>query len=101
MNEREGSRNSRTRSFADSYWMFHGPRLLLCPETGTVVDLELDAVHAMLTSLAGDTELRVARCRLWEECVGWECDQMCLRGLDPAFAAEHGLLVRCRKDGDR
>ena len=75
----------------DAYLRFRGPRVVRCPEAGEAVVIELDALRASVSSL-GRASLHVGRCTRWPE--REECDQACLRGIDPLSARDHGLLVR-------
>jgi hypothetical protein len=80
------------RRVVDAYQHFQGPRVAMCPETGTLVDIEFDATYAAVTYVLGAAQLSVARCSRWPE--SRHCDQTCLAGIDGAWAQEHGLLTR-------
>jgi len=77
-----------------------GPRVVICPATGGLEEIELDVTRATVTSGAGsvEIELRVVHCGRWPQCR--DCDRACLAGVDPSWAAEHGLLTRSRVDAD-
>jgi hypothetical protein len=79
-------------SLAHAYQRFRGPRVVTCPETKGIVDIELDALYAALTAAGGKAKLRVAHCERWPEYQ--PCPQSCLAGVDAAWAREHGLLTR-------
>ena len=55
---------------------FRGGRQVLCPETGGVAIIKVDAVHAALSSAVADPELKVRNCSRWPERQG--CGQECL-----------------------
>jgi hypothetical protein len=76
---------------ADAARRFRGPRVVRCPSTHGPVNVELDTMHAAVTSLIGEPRLRIARCARWPECA--HCDQGCLEGVDAAWAGQHGVLT--------
>lgn len=79
-------------SAVQSYRHFRGPRVVICPGTGGMVNIELDAAHAAFTSVVGEPRLRVASCACWPG--EGDCNQGCLRGIEGTWAREHGLLTR-------
>lgn len=53
------------------------PRLVVrCPETMLPADLQVDAVHAALTAIAGPPEVRVRDCSSWPD--RRSCGQACV-----------------------
>ncbi len=82
----------------DAATTFGGPRVVICPATGQPEEIELDAARAAVTTAAGASELRVERCSHWP--AGGHCDQGCVRGVDPRWAREHGLLTAPRSSRD-
>src|SRR5215813_3193917 len=59
---------------------FAGERIIICPETGKQAAVEVDARHAALTSLVGQTDLRLENCWRWP--LKEDCGQECLLQLD-------------------
>lgn len=66
----------------DAYRVFHGPRLLTCPQTQGPVVVELDANRAARTALFGRPKLAVRNCARWPEPLKPTCVQECLEGVD-------------------
>jgi len=66
------------------YWMgrqkYAGGRVIICPETGCQAMVELDASRAAMTSLMGQTDLRLQDCWRWP--LKQDCGQECLLQLD-------------------
>jgi hypothetical protein len=59
-----------------TYRQFRGPRTVVCPETGSVTEIELDAWHAAATAIPGPSRLHVVACARWPERAG--CREACL-----------------------
>jgi len=53
-----------------------GRRYILCPETGSVALIRIDAIHAAISSVVDDPELQVDDCSRWPE--HKDCAQRCL-----------------------
>jgi hypothetical protein len=70
------------RFFLRSSEKFGGSRVIVCPETGKQAMVEVDTRRAALTSLVGQTEIRLESCWRWPLNEG--CGQECLRQLDVA-----------------
>jgi hypothetical protein len=68
---------------------YRGSKIVECPETKKPVIVEVDAMHAALTTLAGSSELRLASCSRWP--MKRDCGQECLARLD---VASDDCLVR-------
>jgi hypothetical protein len=58
------------------YVQFRGKRQVLCPETGGVATIRIDALHAALSSAVDDSELHVTHCSRWPE--RQDCGQECV-----------------------
>jgi len=61
---------------------FSGERVIICPETGKQALVEIDVRHAALSSLLGQTDLRLENCWRWP--LKQDCGQECLLQLDVA-----------------
>ena len=72
------------RYFVRSSNRFGGERVIICPETGKQAMVEVDARRAALTSLVGQTDLRLESCWRWP--MRQDCGQECLLQLDMAPA---------------
>jgi hypothetical protein len=67
---------------------YRGTKIVTCPETGRPASVEVDALHALLTSTVGPADIRLENCCRWP--LKEECGQECLVGLD---VAPHECLV--------
>src|SRR5574341_1452282 len=70
------------RYFVRTSQRFGGERVIICPETGKQAMVEVDVGHAALTSLIGQTDLRLENCWRWP--LRENCGQECLLQLDVA-----------------
>lgn len=70
------------RYFVRAYVRHRDSRLITCPENGEAAMVEVDAVHAALTSAVGQTDIRLQNCWRWP--VHQACGQECLLQLDIA-----------------
>ena len=70
------------RYFVRASQRFGGERVIICPETGKQAMVEVDAKHAALSSLVGQTDLRLEHCSRWP--IKQDCGQDCLLQLDVA-----------------
>jgi len=61
---------------------YGGTRVITCPETKRPADVEVDSVHAALTSVIGRTDIRLQNCSRWP--IKENCGQECLTNLDVA-----------------
>jgi hypothetical protein len=59
------------------FFRFRGPHNLLCPDAGNFAIVRIDALHAAVSSLLGEPDLRVRDCSRWPEHQG--CRQECLQ----------------------
>ena len=64
--------------------VFGGERIIICPETGKQAAVEVDVRRAAITSLLGQTDLRLESCWRWP--LRQDCGQECLLQLDVAPA---------------
>jgi hypothetical protein len=77
-----------------SYSKYRGTRIVSCPETGKPAIVEVDALHASLTSTVGLPDIRLNDCWRWP--IKEECGQECLAQLDvaPGQCLVSGVLMR-------
>src|SRR5438094_922367 len=68
------------RQFVRATGEFGGSRIIICPETGRQAMVEVDTRRAVLTSLAGQTDIRLESC--WRGPLNEGCGQECLLQLD-------------------
>lgn len=61
---------------------YRGSRTITCPETGKPAVVEVDALHALLTSTVGLPDIRLKDCSRWP--IKQQCGQECLTELDVA-----------------
>jgi hypothetical protein len=64
------------RYFVTTTRKFGGGRVVICPETQKQAMVEIDARRAALTSLLGQTEIRLESCWRWP--LNEDCGQECL-----------------------
>ena len=76
------------------YSRYRGSRLVTCPETGRPAKVEVDALHASLTSTVGPPAIRLKDCARWP--LKEQCGQECLVDLDvaPDQCLVSGVLMR-------
>src|SRR5260370_8053883 len=53
------------RHFVRAYTRYRDSRIIICPETGKQAMVEVDAVHAALTSAVGPPDIRLQDCWRW------------------------------------
>ena len=70
------------RYFVRARAEFGGAQVIVCPETGKQAMVEVDTRRAALTSLVGQTDIRLESCGRWPLNEG--CGQECLLQLDVA-----------------
>ena len=82
------------RSLARVYSGYRGTRLATCPETGRPTIVEVDALHASLTSTVGLPDIRLKECTRWP--LNKQCGQECLATMDvaPEQCLVSGVLMR-------
>jgi hypothetical protein len=72
------------RYFVRASQLFSGERVIICPETGKQAMVEIDTKHAAISSLLGQTDLRLESCARWP--FKQDCGQECLLQFDVASA---------------
>ena len=77
---------------------YRGNRLVTCPETKKPAIVEIDALHASLTSTVGLPDIRLQNCSRWP--IQRQCGQECLTHLDvaPDRCLVSGVLMRWYRD---
>ena len=77
---------------------FRGSRIVTCPETNRPTIVEVDALHASLTSTVGLPDIRLKDCSRWP--IKEQCGQECLMDLDvaPEGCLVSGVLMRWYRD---
>jgi hypothetical protein len=85
------------RYFVRSYIRYRDSRLIICPDNGEAAIVEVDAMHAALTSAIGLTDIRLQNCGRWP--LLQHCGQECLMQLDvaPPECLVRGVLMRWYK----
>lgn len=82
------------RWLVTAYSRYRGTKIVTCPETGRPAVVEVDALHASLTSTVGLPDIRLENCWRWP--LNEQCGQECLRNLDvaPGQCLVSGVLMR-------
>jgi hypothetical protein len=77
---------------------YRGSRTITCPETKRPAVVEVDALHASLTSTVGLPDIRLKDCSRWP--IKEQCGQECLMDLDvaPDSCLVSGVLMRWYRD---
>ena len=77
---------------------YRGPRLVTCPETKRPAIVEVDALHASLTSTVSLPDIRLENCSRWP--IKGQCGQECLLALDvaPDRCLISGVLMHWYRD---
>jgi hypothetical protein len=77
---------------------YRGTRIVTCPETKRPAIVEVDALHASLTSTVGFADIRLQECTRWP--IKGQCGQECLMDLDvaPDRCLVSGVLMRWYRD---
>jgi hypothetical protein len=77
---------------------YRGQRIVTCPETKKPVIVEVDSLHASLTSTVGLPDIRLKDCSRWP--IKGQCGQECLTELDvaPERCLVSGVLMRWYRD---
>lgn len=63
-----------------TYARYRGKRVVTCPETEQYAAVEVDAIHAAITSITGVPQLRLTNCSRWPERQG--CPEECTWQID-------------------
>ena len=87
-------------SFFGLRWIFRarsnygGTRVVTCPETNHPASVEVDALHAALTTAVHATDIRLQNCSRWP--IHENCGQECLIHLDvaPAECLVSSVLIK-------
>ena len=76
------------------YSRYRGTKFVTCPETGRPAIVEVDALHASMTSTLGLPDIRLESCSRWP--LKEQCGQECLTDLDvaPSQCLVSGVLMR-------
>jgi len=61
-----------------TFQRYRNKRVMTCPETGGLAEVDIDSRRAALTSAIGRPLLKVKNCTLWPKKKG--CDEDCLKG---------------------
>lgn len=82
------------RYFVRAYIRYRDSRMIICPDNRQAVIVEVDAMHAALTSALGQPDIRLQNCERWP--LYETCGQECLIQLDvaPAECLVRGVLMR-------
>jgi hypothetical protein len=77
---------------------YRGTRIVTCPETKAPTVVEVDSLHATLTSIVGLPDIRLRECSRWP--IREQCGQECLMDLDvaPEKCLVSGVLMRWYRD---
>jgi hypothetical protein len=77
-----------------AYSRYRGTKIVTCPETGKPAIVEIDALHASLTSTLSLPDIRLENCWRWP--LKEQCGQECLVNLDiaPGQCLVSGVLMR-------
>jgi hypothetical protein len=81
-----------------SFSKYRGSRIVTCPETKKPAIVEVDSLHASLTSTVGLPDIRLEECSRWP--IKEQCGQECLIYLDvePKRCLVSGVLMRWYSD---
>jgi len=81
-----------------SFSRYRGSRIVTCPETKKTAIVEVDSLHASLTSTVGLPDIRLKSCSRWP--IKEQCGQECLMDLDvaPDRCLVSGVLMRWYRD---
>jgi hypothetical protein len=87
------------RYFVKTSRRFGGGRVIICPETQKQAMVEVDVRRAALTSLIGQTDIRLESCWRWP--LREDCGQECLLQLDvaPAECLVRSVLAKWYRGG--
>lgn len=82
------------RWLVTAYSRYRGTKIVTCPETGRPAIVEMDALHASMTSTVGSPDIRLENCWRWP--LNEQCGQECLTDLDvePRQCLVSGVLMR-------
>ncbi len=60
-----------------TFQRYRNKRVMTCPETGGLAEVDIDSRRAALTSAIGRPILRIKNCTLWPKRKG--CDEECIK----------------------
>jgi hypothetical protein len=82
------------RHFVRAYFRYKDSKIITCPDTGQAAMVEVDAMHAALTSIVGQPDIRLQNCWRWP--LQGNCGQECLTQLSvaPSECLVQGVLKR-------
>lgn len=82
------------RYFVRAYLRYRDSRIIICPGNGEAAIVEVDAVHATLTSVLGQPDVRLQNCARWP--LHQNCGQECMVQLDvaPEECLVRGVMMR-------
>jgi hypothetical protein len=81
------------RSLFRAIQKYRGTRIVTCPETGSPTIVEVDAVHAALTSVTGIPDIRLEACSRWP--IKENCGQECIANLGlPSECLVRSMLMK-------
>src|SRR6266496_3599050 len=85
------------RYFAQARLRYGGAQRIVCPETGETALVEVDALHAAVTSALGQPDIRLESCWRWP--LKENCGQECLTQLNgvPEDCLVRGVLSKWYK----
>lgn len=63
--------------FVHTFQRYRNKKVLKCPETGELAEVDINAPRAAISSLFSKPLLKVKNCTLWPKRKG--CDEECLR----------------------
>ena len=77
---------------------YRGSRIVICPETKKPAIVEIDSLHASLTSTVALPDIQLENCSRWP--IKKQCGQECLMDLDvaPERCLVSGVLMRWYRD---
>lgn len=80
--------------FVREYIRYRDSRIITCPDNGEAAIVEVDAIHAALTSALGQPDIRLQNCGRWP--LLQNCGQECLVQMDvaPPECLVRGVLMR-------
>ena len=86
------------RWFVRSSSKYRGSHVVTCPETNKPAVVEVDSLHASLTSTVGPPDIRLENCSRWP--LKEKCGQECLTDLDvaPGTCLVSGVLMQWYRD---
>jgi len=79
---------------ARAYRQQQGEQVIICPETGRPALVEVDTMHAALTSVVGRPDIRLQNCSRWP--MKKDCGQECLLQIEsaPGECLVNGVLAK-------